>query len=502
MVKIKKTYQQVSTDYEFNPREMKRDENGQICVGELNYEPRACFRPVHEQPWKHGVIIAHRRAGKTYAAIAELLKRTISAPPLPSGLPQQVLFTSPQLDQAVQNTMPLFTTIGKDVIADINKQTSTITLINDSRIIYCGAKTIEKVRGLYLTGWLSDEVQAPIENAYSDIIYPALADTDGWSLRIGTARSDDDYLLYNTYKYLKEHHEGDPDWIFLKVGINESNLYSDAKLQKIKDEFWLAGKAARKTEAQIQQGWNCEYEADFSFIDEGKPNVSAKFYFPLMRIFTENKFVDFDINDIGRTPPAQTVILDIGSGSGGDYTVAVYGTYASVSSQLDASVPSLGQIYIPDIRYDNKRNLTEWADEFKAKGIKNVVLPFDAAQANKETGLNLFDFFLRRGFKVFKIKKLLHKVQEEHAEWLLDHSYFDSKCIGALRELGKFEEWAPKHKLSQDIASAICYAGQYFRKADIKEMRLNKMMEFEKAHKDEQMYDNYDMLMPYGCGTF
>ena len=125
-MRVRKTYQQVSTEYEYNPKL----ENGQLSVGELNYEPRDCFKAVHEQPWKHGVIIAHRRAGKTYAAIAELLKRTISAPPLPSGLPQQVLFTSPQLDQAVQNTMPLFTTIGKDLIADINKQTSTITLIN------------------------------------------------------------------------------------------------------------------------------------------------------------------------------------------------------------------------------------------------------------------------------------------------------------------------------------------------------------------------------------
>ena len=495
-MRVRKTYQQVSTEYEFNPKLADPKQ----AVGELNYEPRDCFRDIHEKPWKHGVIIAHRRAGKTYAAIAELLKRTISAPPLPSGLPQQVLFTSPQLDQAVQNTMPLFTTIGKDLIADINKQTSTITLINDSRIIYCGAKTIEKVRGLYLTGWLSDEVQAPIERAYSDIIYPAIADTDGWSLRIGTARSDDDYLLYNTYKYLKEHHDGDPEWIFLKVGINESNLYDDVKLQKIKDEFWLAGKAARKTEAQIQQGWNCEYEADFSFIDEGKPNVSAKFYAPLMAIFNENKFVDFNEDTPVITPPAQTAILDIGSGNGGDYTVAVFGSYTLQSDMQNPS--AAGQVYIRDIRYDNMRNLTEWADEFKAKGVRNVVLPFDAAQANKETGLNLFDFFLKRGFKVFKIKKLLHKVQEEHAEWLLNHCYLDSCCISALRELGKFEEWAPKHKLSQDIASAVCYAGQYFRKADIKEMRLNKMLEYEKAHKDEQMYENYDMLMPYGCGTF
>lgn len=473
------------------------DFNGLVHDGELerepvlNYKPRDCFKEVHNKKWKHGVVIAHRRAGKTFSAVAELLDRAYHAPPLPSGLPQQVLYTSPQLDQALQNSVPLFTTIGKEFIADINKGDSTITLINGARIIYCGAKTIEKVRGLYLTGWLSDEVQEPIEHAYTDIIYPALADTDGWSLRIGTARTDDDYLLYNTYKYLKERHGDDPEWLFLKVGVNESKIYDEEKIAKIKEEFWNAGRAARKTNAQIQQGWNCEYEADFSFIDEGKPNVSAKFYFPLTNIFNNDKIKDTEDDNLD-TPKPNTVVLDIASGNGRDYTVGLFGSY-----KFDNNGSS---IHIDDIKYDNTRNLTQWAEEFNQKNIKNVVLPFDAAQTNKETGLNLFDFFLKKGFKVFKIKRLLHKVQEEHAEWLLNNSTFDSKCVPALRELGKFEEWNPKHKLGQDIASAVCYAGQYFRKVDIKEMRASKFM--LEQQKNSVIMDSYELLSPYGGGVF
>ena len=473
------------------------DFNGLVKDGEierepiLNYKPRDCFKEVHNKKWKHGVVIAHRRAGKTFSAVAELLDRAYHAPPLPSGLPQQVLYTSPQLDQALQNSLPLFTTIGKEFIADINKGDSTITLINGARIIYCGAKTIEKVRGLYLTGWLSDEVQEPIEHAYTDIIYPALADTDGWSLRIGTARTDDDYLLYNTYKYLKERHGDDPEWLFLKVGVNESQIYDEEKIAKIKEEFWNAGRAARKTAAQIQQGWNCEYEADFSFIDEGKPNVSAKFYFPLTNIFNNDKIKDTENGNLN-TPAPNTVVLDIATGNGRDYTVGLFGSY-----KFDNNGSS---IHVDNIKYDNTRNLTQWAEEFKEKGIKNVVLPFDAAQTNKETGLNLFDFFLKKGFKVFKIKRLLHKVQEEHAEWLLNNSTFDSKCVPALRELGKFEEWNPRHKLGQDIASAVCYAGQYFRKVDIKEMRASKIA--LETERNNYVFDQYDHFSPLGGGVF
>jgi hypothetical protein len=151
--------------------------------------------------------------------------------------------------------------------------------------------------------------------------------------------------------------------------------------------------------------------------------------------------------------------------------------------------------------YDNTRNLSQWADDFKQIGIRNVVLPFDAAETSKESGLNLFDFFLGKGFKVYKIKRLLHKVQEEHAEWLLNRSTFDSKCVPGLRELGKFDEWATRHKISQDVASAICYAGQYFRKVDIKEMRASKVNAYYEAHKNEQLYENFDMLSPFSAPT-
>jgi hypothetical protein len=155
-------------------------------------------------------------------------------------------------------------------------------------------------------------------------------------------------------------------------------------------------------------------------------------------------------------------------------------------------------VHISGIYFDNKNTLTAWADKIKSMGIKKVVLPFDAAQTNRETGLNLFDFFLARGFKVYKIKRLLVKIQAEHAHWLLSHATFDSSCVSGLRELGKFETWQDKHGLSQDIASAICYAGQYFRKADIKEMRMNKLLdEMQYGSRGGPTTDCYEMLGPY-----
>jgi hypothetical protein len=212
----------------------------------------------------------------------------------------------------------------------------------------------------------------------------------------------------------------------------------------------------------------------------------------LSNIFNNNKFVDTDVSNPA-TPQPNTAVLDIAAGTGRDYTVALLGSYSISSSD--------SIVHVDNIMYDNTQNLSQWADQFKQMNIKNIVLPFDAAEASKESGLNLFDFFLSRGFKVFKIKRLLHKVQEEHAEWLLNRATFDSKCIAGLRELGKFEEWANRHKLSQDVASAICYAGQYFRKVDIKEMRASKANAYFEANKHRQLYENFDMLSPFAPPT-
>jgi hypothetical protein len=85
----------------------------------------------------------------------------------------------------------------------------------------------------------------------------------------------------------------------------------------------------------------------------------------------------------------------------------------------------------------------------------------------------------------------------------LSNSTFDSKCIDALRELGKFEAWEVKHKLSQDVASAVCYAGQFFRKAHIKEIRANKFAEESlKNGMLGQSQDYFEMMGPIGGGAF
>ena len=152
--------------------------------------------------------------------------------------------------------------------------------------------------------------------------------------------------------------------------------------------------------------------------------------------------------------PKQTAVFDLASGGGRDYTTAVFLTE---------------DLNISSIAFTNTKTMQDWIATLKAAQVDTVVLPFDARQRNRDIGISTIDFMAQAGFRVIVLKRMLHQEQEENARWLLNLARFDyNNCVDALRELGKFTEWQAKHKLSQDITSAICYAGQFARKKGLK----------------------------------
>ena len=69
----------------------------------MRYEPREVFKEFHTVDWVRAILLCHRRAGKTYSAVAELLKRSYNGPS--DG---QYLFISPLAEQSMANTIGMF----------------------------------------------------------------------------------------------------------------------------------------------------------------------------------------------------------------------------------------------------------------------------------------------------------------------------------------------------------------------------------------------------------
>lgn len=434
----------------------------------FNYESRNCWDRLHTEPWHRAYVIAHRRAGKTFGLCAETIKRAYNCD-LPNP---QYLFLSPLAEQTETNIKTMVTTQAEAYIKEYRQQDKAVILKNGATIWFGGARTAEKFRGRYLDGVIVDEASEISDYILNDIIHFCLMDRHGWLALCGTARSDDDYRLYRGYKAALLPDSGFD--LVMKIGCNESDVlqsfyHIDPKEEKAR--FIAKALVNGSTPAKAEQSWLCEMECDFSFIDAGKPNMTALFYDELDSLFNSTPA------RLTPTPttPNQTAVFDLASGGGRDYTTVLY-----LTQDLNVS----------NIEFRNDIPIAGWIDSLRSQQVTTVVLPFDAKQRNRDTGISTVDFLQQAGFRVIVLKRMLRIDQEEQARWLLSHATFDNtRTIPALRELGKFTEWSAKHKLDQDICSAFCYAGQFARKKGIKIQRRT-------AYNDPNAYAKRMKLNP------
>jgi hypothetical protein len=169
----------------------------------FNYNPRPQFLPYHNRTQRYACIIAHRRAGKSFALLNDIIVRSLT--PRQDGLRQQFAMMAPTATQArsiawaylKEQTAPFARFPGYKVL----EQHLTVTLpdpnntnLPGSTIMLVGAENAERLRGLFLDGIVIDEAADIADFIISSIIRPALADRQGWMTISGTVKSVDDYL--------------------------------------------------------------------------------------------------------------------------------------------------------------------------------------------------------------------------------------------------------------------------------------------------------------------
>lgn len=435
----------------------------------MKYKPRSCFKVIHETPWKRCYVVSFRRSGKSYSFAAEMLKRAYNGP-----ADGQYLFISPLAEQTESNVFGMFKGFDdQGYIVHYNKQERRITLANGAVITFGGARTAEKFRGQYLDGCVFDEYSQIPPHVYAEIIQYCLADRDGWVAFIGTARSDDNYRLYRGYLNYKDN----PDWLTLKISWRDNaDAFTPERIAQLRQEHFDYCLSSGYTQAQAEQAWLCEMECDFSFIDEGRPDMQALFYPELQALFDSNRIIDPTTSSLKTKGCEQVAIFDISHSVDRDYTVAWYGCETTTAP------------YIWGCEWENNKPLSYWFERLRQLNIQTVALPFDAGRTSKETLLTMYQMFRREGFNIIKIKRLQRSEQVENGRWLLNNAEFSKDAIPALSEVGKFREWKTKHDLPQDIIASLLYAGQVFRKKDIKKLLAEKV--HSNYNKNSHIYNH------------
>ncbi len=215
------------------------------------YSPRDAFIGFHSRNKRFGVIVAHRRAGKTVACILDLILRAKSP-----KVKQNAKFSyiAPQYNMAKdiaweyvkQYTIPMLNLDGKENMPRgiINESELKVTLPNGASIRLYGADNPSRLRGLYHDGVILDEY-ADMDSRVWEVVRPSLSDRLGWCVWIGTPRGHNDF--YNVYQRAKKE-----NWFVAELKATETGILPEGELKRAKHDL---------TKDQFEQEYQCSFEA-------------------------------------------------------------------------------------------------------------------------------------------------------------------------------------------------------------------------------------------------
>jgi hypothetical protein len=212
-------------------------------VIEIPYKPREHQLKVHEllEGKRFAVVVAHRRFGKTVAALNHLIREAV----LNEKETPRYAYIAPTYGQAkrvawdylVKYTTPLG---GTNNISELRVD------FWGRRIQLYGSDNPDSLRGQFFDGVIIDEVGDQNPKIWTDIVRPALTDRKGWCLFIGTPKG------HNHFKELRDRAEKEDGWGLLEFKASETGVVDDVELKAAKNEMG---------EDKYRQEFECSFDA-------------------------------------------------------------------------------------------------------------------------------------------------------------------------------------------------------------------------------------------------
>lgn len=210
---------------------------------DLGYRPREIFVPFHTRKQRWACIVAHRRAGKTVACIADLVDAALRDT---SGN-GRFGYVAPLYAQAKDIAWGYLKDHASKIPgATTNESELRVDFTNGARIRLYGADNYDRMRGLYFDGVVLDEPADMPINAWPTVIRPALSDRKGWACFIGTPKGHNDF--YDTHVEASKSDE----WFSALYKASETGILEQEELD-----------AARKVMGQdrYEQEYECSFQA-------------------------------------------------------------------------------------------------------------------------------------------------------------------------------------------------------------------------------------------------
>jgi len=210
---------------------------------EIAYKPREQQLAIHDlmDSKRFGVVVAHRRMGKTVSAINHLIKDAI----LNQKEAPRYAYIAPTYGQAKRVAWDYLVKYAEPLGGSQNITELRVDFWG-RRVQLYGSDNPESLRGQYFDGVILDEIGDQNPKIWTDIIRPALADRKGWCLFIGTPKG------HNHFKELRDRAEKEEGWGLLEFKASETGVVDETELKAARNEMG---------EDKYRQEFECSFDA-------------------------------------------------------------------------------------------------------------------------------------------------------------------------------------------------------------------------------------------------
>jgi len=213
----------------------------------IPYKPRPWARAFHDSGKRFSVLVMHRRAGKTVAAVNHLIRAALK------NEKTKYAYIAPTYKQAKNIAWDNLKDYARVVPGvKYNESELRCDFPNGSRITLFGADNPDSLRGITLWGVIFDEYSQQPSNIWTEIISPTLSSTGGWAVWIGTPKGK------NAFYKLYEDHLDDPLWFTAILRASESNILSESELQIQRDNM-----SADEYEQEYECSWSASIKGAY-----------------------------------------------------------------------------------------------------------------------------------------------------------------------------------------------------------------------------------------------
>lgn len=365
----------------------------------IPYTPRPLQAELHEAIGRFGVLVCHRRFGKTVWAINHLIKQAVDRRMKGYERPR-VHYIAPLFRQAKQVAWDYVKHFTAPIPGVVFNETELRADFLDCRISLLGADNPDSLRGIYSDYAVLDEYGQMSPVIWSEILRPALSDREGGGVFIGTPKGRNQF--YHKWKEAKKF-----GWFRAMFKASETGIIPQAELEQALMEMG---------DDEYAQEYECSWSAA----------IKGAYYGDLMNMAdTERRITDVPHDPILDVHTA----WDLGMN---DATVIWFYQVVNDTVRVIDYYESTGQGLEHYVRV-----LHEKSHERRYK-YDRMAFPFDVEVRDLSTGASRKEVLTTMGINVHVVPKLPLADGIQAVRSILPRCYIDrtrcSRGIEALRQ--------------------------------------------------------------------